>query len=53
MEIAKKNHKPQIKNKNINKEAIVPKWFNNQPTSITEASVDEQKEMEDFLKEFE
>lgn len=55
MEIAKKNHKPSLTNKldkKNNKEPIVPGWFNNQPVAIEEATIDEQKEMEDFLKEF-
>ena len=55
MEIAKKNHKPSLvakQDKKNNKEPIVPGWFNNQPVAIEEATIDEQKEMEDFLKEF-
>lgn len=55
MEIAKKNHKPSLTNKldkKNNKEPIVPGWFNKQPVAIEEATIDEQKEMDDFLKEF-
>ena len=55
MEIAKKSHKSIEKNKNskqTNIEKKLPVWFNNQDITIETATIDEQNEIDDLLKEF-
>ena len=55
MEIAKKNHKMNNKNKKItkvNNEKTVPVWFNDKTIQAEEASVEEQEAIENMLKEF-
>ena len=53
MDFAKKTYNSQIKNKVVKKttrEDNVPSWFN-KSVMASEASLDEEKEMEEFLKE--
>ncbi len=55
MEIARKAHKSNEKfrnNKKVDAVKKVPVWFNKDDISMEEASVDEQKEMEELLKEY-
>ena len=55
MEIAKKNHKMNNKNKKttkVNNEKTVPVWFNDKTIQADEASVEEQEAIENMLKEF-
>ena len=55
MEIARKAHKSNEKfrnNKKVDTVKKVPVWFNKDDISMEEASVDEQKEMEELLKEY-
>ena len=53
MNAAKKSYKSTQKREPINKsnrEKVIPSWFNKQPIDIEEASIDEQKDLSDWLK---